>query len=121
DKPGIILAMRALLSWSIVVVTACASGESVELPTDDGGVVITGAGGAGATTSSSSSATTSATSSTSGTGGAGGAGGGATSTGAGGQIPTCPDLGVGEPNESENNAFALKASAISDCDGDGGM
>ena len=107
--------MRLLiLGLSAVVVAACAGGETSTTPEDDGSV-ITGAGG-GATSSSAASTSTGATTSAS---------TGATTTttgagGAGGNPPACPDLGVGEPNETENDAFPLKGSAISDCDGDGG-
>jgi hypothetical protein len=107
-----------LLSSVALVIAACAAGDSVEDPNDDG-TVITGVGG-GSTATSSSSVSSSAVSSSSGVGGSGGSSS-TSGTGAGGDVPACPDLGVGEPNESENNAFPLKASAISDCDGDGGM
>ncbi|MBW2453903.1 MAG: hypothetical protein JRI68_05315 [Deltaproteobacteria bacterium] len=89
------------------VVIACSSAE----PDDEGdgaGGLVNGGGGTGAwttTTSTSSSTTTSSSSSsTSSTSGQGGA---------------CPDLGLGEANQTEDTAFKLKAEAISDNDGDG--
>lgn len=99
-----------------MLVFACGSGDEVGSPDDDG-AVITGAGGGVSTSSTSaSSASSSSAASTSTSSSASGSGGG----GSGGMAPTCPDLGVGEPNENESNAFSLEATAISDCDGDGG-
>ncbi|HHH31915.1 MAG TPA: hypothetical protein ENK57_26705 [Polyangiaceae bacterium] len=58
---------------------------------------------------------------TTGTGGTGGTlTGGTGGTGSGtGTGTTCNDIGLGEPNESEATAWALKMGSIEDCDGDG--
>jgi hypothetical protein len=99
----------ALTLGAMVSMIACAGGDETT-DVDDDGIVITGAGGAtSATTAATTAASSSATTSSAGVGGAGGGG-----------PPACLDLGIGEPNESEDTAFPLKASAISDCDGDGG-
>ena len=34
--------------------------------------------------------------------------------------PTCNDIGLGEPNESEGTAWSLETVLVEDCDGDGG-
>jgi len=95
---------------------AC-GGEAPVVPEDDG-TRITGV------TSSAMSATSGASTTV---GGGGGAATTASSTsssgagGAGGQGGSCVDIGLGEPNEGEEVAFALSGEPIEDCDGDGGM
>ncbi len=94
-----------------VVLLACSSGESQKSDTGAGGLINGGeganasSGSAGAPTTTSSSPTTTTT--TTGSGGAGGA-------------AECLDIGLGEPNESESQAFELKNGAITECNDQGG-
>jgi hypothetical protein len=104
-----------------MAVAACGGGgESTGTTSDGAGGFITGAGGGPATggappTTGTGAATT--TSSSTGMGAAGGAGG--MGTGGMGVGGGCVDIGLGEPNESETTAWALKMSSIDDCDDSG--
>ncbi len=112
------MAMRTLRFGFVTLVAAllaCSSNKSQGPNTGAGGLINGGeganasSGSAGApstTTASSSSGSTNTTSSATG--------------GAGGGAPECLDIEVGEPNESESQAFQLKKSAITECDDQGG-
>ena len=111
------MAMRTLRFGFVTLVAAllaCSSNKSQGPNTGAGGLINGGeganasSGSAGApstTTASSSSGSTNTTSS---------------ATGGGGGAPECLDIEVGEPNESESQAFQLKKSAITECDDQGG-
>jgi len=94
---------------ALPVALACSSAETDD-ETEGAGGLVNGGGGTGAwTTTTTSSSTTASSSSSSGTGG----------SSASGQGGACPDLGLGEMNQSEDTAFKLKTDAISDCDSSG--
>ena len=97
-----------------------ACGGGTESTTGGGGEggFITGAGGSTSSSGNGSSTSSSSLSSSSSVG-AGGEGAGSVG-GAGGSPPTCTDIGLGEPNQSEGSAWKLKGDPIDDCDGDGG-
>ncbi len=107
-----------------VAVAAFACSEETAPAGDDGGAILTGAGGAAVTSTSSTgttSATTGATVSASVTGTSTGTGGATTATASSsGSGPSCNDVGVGEPNQSESTAHVLKMPSLPDCDSDGG-
>jgi hypothetical protein len=115
---------RARAVFVVAVLVALGCTEETIPDSDDGGPDLTGGGGSGAGASGSGGAPPSssgAAGATSASGAAGPGNGGATSTAtsASGGAPPCVDAGVGEPNETEDAAHALKPTAIDDCDSSG--
>ena len=115
-------AVSGLVTVALIFVGACGDTDEPATSSATGGGLITGAGGgvmsgsggaavgSGSGTSSAGGATTT---SAGGTAPSAGGGGAAASAGAGGAT-TCVDIGQGEPNDAETNAFALPGK--SDCD-----